>query len=140
MFNRSTDDRISSWAQFRAQLETCEQPLQCVIDFWRDAPYIPYNHNIDQFNRKSWPTPWDIIVENHYDDFTKALMMAYSLKYTEKFKNSVIELRSLVDNARKTYYNIVCVDGEWAINYKDNEPFALKDIPESFLVENIIEL
>jgi hypothetical protein len=140
MFKLNADDRISSWAEFRTQLETCDNPIQHVIDFWHNAPYVPYNHHVDQFNRKSWPTPWEIIVENQYDDFTRALMIAYSLKYTDKFKNSVIELRSLVDNTKNAYYNIVCVEDLWAINYKDNEPILIKDIPESFLVENIIEL
>jgi len=140
MFNQSVDDRLSSWAELRAQLETCETPLQCVIDFWQSAPYIPYNHHVDPFHQQSWPTPWEIIVENKYDDFTRALMIAYSLKYTQKFKNSVIELRTLVDNTKRKYYNIVCVDDEWVINYNDNAPISIKDLPDSFLVENLIEV
>jgi len=140
MFRLSPDDRISSWANLRAQLENCEDPLQMVVDFWSDAPYIPYNHHVDQYNRPSWPTPWEIIVENKYDDFTRALMIGHSLKFTERFKNSVIKIHCLVDKSVSACYNVVDVGGEWVLNYKDNEPVPSENIPDSFLVENIVVL
>jgi hypothetical protein len=140
MFKMSADDRISSWATLRAQIEICEVPLQRTIDFWNDAPFVPYNRRVDPFNPRSWPTPWEIIVENQYDDFTKALMMGYSLKFTQRFSNSAIELRTYIDNAKNLNYNIICVDDLWAINYKDNEPVLLQNLPDSFLVENLIEV
>ena len=140
MFKLNVDDRLSSWASLRAQLETCEDPFQTVIDFWRDAPFVPYNRHIDPFNRSSWPTPWEIIVENQYDDFTKALMMAYSLKFTQRYKDTNIEVRSLLDKSKSTYYNIVCVDAVWAVNYIDNSAVLVEIIPDSFFIENIIEV
>ena len=140
MFKLNVDDRLSSWAALRAQLETSEEPFQLVIDFWRNAPFVPYNRHIDPFNRTSWPSPWEIIVENQYDDFTKALMMAYSLKFTQKYKDTKIEVRSLIDKSKSTYYNIVCVDSSWAINYNDNSAVLLENIPDSFFIENLIEV
>ena len=140
MFNKSIDDRLSSWAAHRAQLETCLDPFQEVIDFWRGAPFIPYNNKVDPHHQRSWPSPWEIIVDNKYDDFTRALLMAYSLKYTNRFKESVIHIRSIIDKNKSAYYNIVCVDDEWAINYNDNCPVSLNSIPDSFLVENLIEV
>jgi hypothetical protein len=140
MFKLLIDERLSVWAALRAELEICDDPLQHVIDFWCDAPFIPYNRNIDPYHQKSWPSPWQIVVDNQYDDFTKALMIGYSLKLTKRFNNSVIEVRTIVDKPNKKYYNIVCVDNEWAINYSDNEPIKLENISDSFLVENLIEL
>jgi hypothetical protein len=105
-----------------------------------DAPFIPYNRRVDPFNPRAWPTPWEIIVDNQYDDFTKALMMGYSLKFTQRFSNSAIELRTYIDKSKNLNYNIICVDDSWAINYKDNEPVLLKNLPDSFLVENLIEV
>jgi len=101
---------------------------------------VPYNHRVDPYNPKSWPTPWEIILENKYDDFTRALMMAYSLKFTNKFNKSVIYVKTLVDSAQNRSYNIVCIDETWAINYNDNIPVTMDSIPDSFLVENIIEV
>jgi hypothetical protein len=95
---------------------------------------------VDQYNPKSWPTPWEIIDENQYDDFTKALMIGYTIKFTNRFKNSVIIVRTLIDKDKKTCYNVVSIDEEWVLNFKDNEPMLFKNIPDSFSVENIIEL
>jgi hypothetical protein len=140
MFDLEVDDRISTWAKLRYQIETDNAPVTLVWDFWSHAPFIPYNNKVDPYYQQSWPTPWEIIVDNHYDDFTKALMIGWSLKMTNRFSNSRIELRTLVDNVNHRQYNVVSIDEEWVINYSDNGPELLKNIPESFLLENIIEL
>ena len=140
MFEKSIDDRLSSWAQLRRDLESAANPFEMVWNFWKEAPFIPYNNAIDPYFRFSWPTPWDIIVHNKYDDFTKALMIGYSLKLTDRFKNSLIELKTFVDRETLVSYNVICVDNEWAINYKDNGPLPLKNIPETFNLENLVEL
>jgi hypothetical protein len=37
-------------------------------------------------------------------------------------------------------YNVVYINEEWVINYNDNGPIDAKDIPETILLENIVEL
>lgn len=140
MFDKTVDERLSAWAQHRVSLEKGDDPLTEVWEFWQQAPYIPYNRNIDPFNQRSWPTPWEIIVHNKYDDFTKALMMAWSLKYTERFKDERIEIKTLVNDHKTCYYNIVCVDNNWVLNYNDNGPVDVKNLPNTFLLENLIEV
>ena len=140
MFDKTVDERLSAWTQHRVSLEKGDDPLTEVWEFWQQAPYIPYNRNIDPFNQRSWPTPWEIIVHNKYDDFTKALMMAWSLKYTERFKDERIEIKTLVNDHKTCYYNIVCVDNNWVLNYNDNGPVDVKNLPNTFLLENLIEL
>ena len=140
MFDKDIDQRLSAWAEFRKSLETSQSPFKDVVDFWKDAPFIPYNNAVDPFFRYSWPSPWDIIVHNKYDDFTKALMIGWTLKLTNRFKFSAIELRTYVDKQKLLPYNVICVDNEWAINYKDNEPVSLEKIPDWFNMENLVEL
>lgn len=140
MFDKNVDERLTLWAAHRKILEKIQDPFEEVWQFWKAAPFIPYNKNIDPYNRPSWPRPWDIIVHNKYDDFTRALMIGLTLKMTERFQNSYIEIKTLVDNSRQGQYNVVCVDHKWAINYSDYGPVLLSDIPNSFLLENIIEL
>lgn len=140
MFKLSLDERLSSWARFRAQLKNSTDPLQEVADFWHSAPYIPYNRQVDPYYRKDWPTPWEIIEENRYDDFTKAVMIGWTLKYSEKYKKSKIEIRTVVDKTQNSVYNLVCVDEKWAINYGDNSVVSVENLPGSFYLENIIEL
>lgn len=140
MFDKNIDERLSSWAEFRRSLETSQSPFKDVVDFWKEAPFIPYNNAVDPFFKYSWPSPWDIIVHNKYDDFTKALMIGWTLKLTDRFKFSNIELRTYVDKQNLLAYNIICVDNQWAINYKDNEPVEIEKIPDWFNMENLVEL
>ena len=140
MFKQSPDDRLSSWAQHRAQLDQCDDPYAVTWEFWKSAPFVPYNPDVDPFYPRNWPNPWEIIVENRYDDFTKALMIGYSLKWTKRFENTTIEICTVVDSAKNMSYNIVCVDNRWVINYEDTGPIEMKNWPDNFLVENLVEL
>jgi hypothetical protein len=140
MFDLTIDDRLSSWAELRGLVNINEQPFKLIMEFWHAAPFIPYNKNINPHNPKSWPTPWEIIVENQYDDFTKALMMAYTLKFTKKFADTLIDIRICLDKQKNAYYNIVCIDNETVLNYHDFEETLWNSLPKSFLVENIIEI
>jgi len=140
MFDRSIDDRLSAWMWLRSQVNDAPDPLLEVWDFWKRAPFVPYNNKIDPYHQRSWPTPWDIIVENRYDDFTKALMIGWTLKLSDRYQNSKIEIKTLVDNARTRQYNIVCIDDEWMINFSDDGPETMEKFPHLFLLENLIEL
>jgi len=140
MFDRSIDDRLSAWMWLRSQVNDAPDPLLEVWDFWKRAPFVPYNNKIDPYHQRSWPTPWDIIVENRYDDFTKALMIGWTLKLSDRYQNSKIEIKTLVDNARTRQYNIVCIDDEWMINFSDDGPETMEKSPHLFLLENLIEL
>ena len=140
MFDKNIDDRLSSWAEFRRHLETAQMPFEAVTDFWRMAPFVPYNNKLDPFNKRSWPSPWEIIVDNKYDDFTKAVMMAYSIKLTNRFKNSSINIKTVVDKQRSVNYNLVCVDDEWVLNYQEHGPIAAIKVPDYFFIENLVEI
>lgn len=140
MFNKPTDERLSEWKSLRDAINQSDTPLDMVAEFWGNAPLIPFNHLIDQYNLYSWPTPWDIIVENKYDDFTLCVMMAYTIKMTEKFANSTVEVRSMVDHSRTKLYNLVYVDNNIVLNYDKWKSIKAQDIPESFLLENLVDI
>ena len=140
MFNQAVDDRLTEWANHRRKLDEVEDPLQEVWDFWHLAPFTPHNKSVDPYYQQSWPSPWEIIEENKYDDFTRALMIGWTLKLTKKFKDSKIEIRTLVDNARTRQYNLVYVDNQWIINYSDNGPVSEPEVSDSFRLENLVEV
>jgi hypothetical protein len=81
-----------------------------------------------------------MIVFNKYDDFTRALMMGWTLKYTKRFSKSTIQIHSLVDNAQNLAYNVVLVDDKWVLNFDDNQPVEAANVPESFRLENLAVL
>ena len=140
MFDKNIEQRLSLWYNFRSSLNSDLEPLESVWNFWKSAPFVPYNHKIDHYDNSKWPTPWEILVDNKYDDFTKALMIGWTLKFSQRYKNNLIELRLLVDNTKNTYYNVIAVDNEWLINYSDNGPIKLDLLPKTIFIEYLIEL
>jgi len=140
MFDLPADNRLSAWVQLRQNLEISNTPFEDVVEFWANSPFVPYNRNVDPFNQRSWPTPWDIIVENQYDDFTRALMMANTLKLSTRFKNDNIMIKTMVDSSQNKSYNIVIINEEKILNYIDNEVVDIKNLPPTFLLENLIEV
>jgi hypothetical protein len=140
MFDKKVDERISEWKSFRETLDRSKNPLQDVVNFWASAPYIVYNRRIDPYNKKSWPTPWEIIEDNKYDDFTKSLMIAWTLKLTKKFEKSSIEIKTYADQDKRREYNLVVVNNDIVLNLNDNECNLTGDIPESFILENLIQV
>jgi hypothetical protein len=140
MFDLAVDDRLSVWASFRESLNTSSDPLQDIANFWSLSPFTMHNHHVDPYYQASWPTPWEIIVENKYDDFTKAVMIGYTLLFTDRFKDSDIQIKTLVDTEGKRLYNVVYVDEKWALNYDDNQVVSTSNIPSLYSLENLIEL
>lgn len=134
------EDRITSWAKFRHSLEHSLQPLQDIAEFWSDTKIIPFNRAVDPYNQFSWPSPWQIIADNVYDELTLALMIGYTIKLTNKFQNSNVEIRTLVDSNRKQMYNVIYVDNEFVLNYEKSQVVPAEDIPDSFFLENLVAL
>jgi hypothetical protein len=140
MFHKSLDERLSDWSEFRKNLDTLDTPLTTLAEFWSMAPLVIHNHKVDPYNPSSWPTPWDLIVENKYDDFTLALMMAYTLKLTNKYNNDKIEVRTMVDSTKTRLYNLVYVNDTDVLNYERATAIKAQYIDESLYLENIVDV
>ena len=140
MFKLDLESRLAAWSAFRKDLEVSESPLTDLSEFWKHTPYSGYNRLIDPYYQDSWPTPWEIIVENKYDDFTKSVMIGYTLLLTNRFKDSNIKIKTLVDSSNNRLYNVVCIDDTLALNYDDSQPVSIDIIPEHYRIENLIEL
>lgn len=140
MFNRPVDERLTEWVNHRRLLDESKDPLQDVWDFWNHAPFTPHNNHVDPYFQRSWPTPWQIIEENKYDDFTKALMISWTLKLTNKFHHSKIEIKTMIDSAHNRAYNLVYINDTVVLNYNDNGPVDATTVLDSLRIENLIEV
>jgi hypothetical protein len=140
MFQKSPDERLSEWANLRKKLDRVSDPLMVATTFWDAAPRVIHNHKIDPYNHKSWPTPWEIIVENRYDDFTLALMIGYTLKYTNKFENERIQVKTMVDCNKTKLYNLVFVNDCEVLNYCRDGVIKAQEIDESLYLENVVDI
>lgn len=139
MFNKEVDERLQEWSDFRKSLDHIENPFEAVSEFWYSAPKITHNHKVDPYNFKSWPTPWEMIVDNRYDDFSLALMIGYTLKFSNKFKDHNIQIRTMVDKLRNRLYNLVFVNDEVVLNYSDTVVNA-NNIDENLYLDNLVEI
>ncbi|NBO27822.1 MAG: hypothetical protein EBX47_06510 [Synechococcaceae bacterium WB8_1B_057] len=139
MFSLGIEERLEAWYKFRKSLSFSQDPLKETVFFWKNAPFIPFNHKIDRFNKNDWPTPWEIIIENQYDDFTKAIMIAYTLKLSIPYEDDMILIKTLVDKEKRVY-NVVEVADNWVLNFCDSNVLRISEIPDSFMVENQVEL
>lgn len=140
MFHKSPDERLAEWAEFRKKLDKLDNPLTAVAEFWSTAPLVIHNHKVDPYNPRSWPTPWELIVDNKYDDFTLALMMAYTLKLTKKYSNDKIEVRTMVDPLKTKLYNLVYVNDVDVLNHQRAAVVEVQHIDNLLYLENIIEV
>jgi hypothetical protein len=67
-------------------------------------------------------------------------MMGWTVLLTDHFKNSTVEIRTLVDDVRNRLYNIVCIDDRWALNFIDGEAADIDKIPGLYRLENLVPL
>ena len=140
MFKLDFDGRLSAWSTLRKNVESSDTPLQDIVDFWNQTQLTGHNTQLDHYYTGNWPTPWEIIEHNRYDDFTKAVMIGYTILLTERFKNNVIEIKTLVDKEHKRLYNVVCINESCILNFCDTDVISPEQIPETCRVENLLLL
>jgi len=115
MFEKPFEDRLAAWSDLRKELEDVEKPLQYLSDFYAKAPRVSIQ--TDPWSPDIWPSPWELVYENQYDDFCCVLGMCYSLQLTERFKESVFEIHINTDSNRGYVY-MLYVDN-FVLGYND---------------------
>ena len=114
MFNLPTQERLLAWQMFRKQLNTLSLE-QCVYEtnqLWWSAPISNqyYCHSLPE----QWPDPWQLIIDNVYDNIGRALGMMYTIHYTNH--SCQLELACGVEYSNE--YSIVLVaDGKYTLNW-----------------------
>ena len=106
--------RLKAFRQFRLDLieiSDLEQRLQFMVDWWKDLPMS--TRVIDPYTPDQWPTPWEIIHENNYDENALALIYFHMLKVLD-YESKLY----LVEDEEKTFIKlIILVDDKHIINY-----------------------
>jgi hypothetical protein len=116
VFNLHDNDRLTAWKQFRDSLETSNTPFDDVADLWRSAPFV--SHYLDHQNPAEWPDPWTLIVEGCFDELAIVIGMLYTIKLTQRFMNSQIEIHKATSPKEKEPVYMLIVDNEYVINYE----------------------
>lgn len=108
MFNKRYQDRLFEWAKLRSRIETDVSPFEMVIVFYATAPSVSIQ--VDPYDPETWLGPWELIYENQYCEFSKMLAFAYTLKLTERFIDSEIEIHICTNKQKQELDYCVVVD------------------------------
>jgi|11BtaG_2_1085332.scaffolds.fasta_scaffold40588_2 hypothetical protein len=114
MWNLPTQERLLHWQAFRRHLDTLsfEQCVHETNKLWWQAPIS--NQYYCQTLSEQWPGPWQLIIDNVYDDIARALGMLYTVYYTQHS----CKLELVCGKNESSEYNLVLVDdGKYALNW-----------------------
>ena len=130
MFDKSYEDRLATWAEFRSTLEVSKDPIQDTINFFNKAPLV--NIQTDPYTPSSWPDPWELIKENIYCAFVKILAICYTLQLTDVLSKEKFEIHITHDNKRSSTYYLLYV-GDRVIGFEEGTHVCKTDIPNSII-------
>jgi len=108
MFDKSFYDRLQIWQELRNQVESADEPFELVKDFWHKAPLV--NISADPYDSSTWPSPWEMLLENKYCDFMKILAIFYTLQLTDRFSKSHFEIHIVLDKQESVIRYLLLVD------------------------------
>lgn len=137
MFFDSYEEQFASWKKFRNKIDKLPAPLEETIKFWSKAPLV--NKHLDPYRPETWPDPWQIIKDGKYSDLTIAVMIGHTLKLSEQFNDSQIQIKTYLDIENKTVYNTCSIDDK-ILNYRYGEVVTEDEIPKNIVLQAAIDL
>ena len=120
VFTMPFEHRLKEWSKLRQSLadETLENTCVAVDDFWQQCPLN--NYYLHPHDMKEWPKPWQLLHDNTYCFYARALGIIYTL--------SLLGIKD-VDLVPATDYNNVDV----VLVVVDNAKYILNYWPKSVL-------
>ena len=135
MFHKTHyEDRLSEYNRWRAELEIENDPIQAVIDRYNDAPTVSIN--ADPWDSNSWPSPWELILQNEYCEYCKILGMCYTLQLLEIFKDKKFEIRICIDTENRDRLYLLFIDNK-VIGFYYNTYIGIEELPDSIISETV---
>lgn len=116
-FLQDYSTRLREWHQLKQRLQDTDIETICVSvdNFWQQAPLS--NHYLHPADVVDWPTPWELIADNTYCLYARALGMVYTLMLLGIKDIDLVEC--LDDNSNEVV--LVLVDNaKYVLNYWPN--------------------
>lgn len=106
--------RLKSWATLREKIAElpADQKVIEIDKFWQQVPLM--NHYLHRDFIYEWPSPWQLISDNLYCEYGKALGMIYTLILTDT-KN--IELVEAIDDNNNEVVLVLVDNAKYVLNY-----------------------
>jgi hypothetical protein len=126
VFNLYNNDRLTAWKDFRTTLETSSTPLEDVANLWSRAPFVsPYLNPNDP---TSWPDPWHLVLDSRLDNLAIVLGMLYTIKLTQRFANTTLEVKLVKNSQTKELIYVLVVDKQNVLNLEYNRVVGVKNL------------
>lgn len=78
-FQFDFQSRLRSWANLRESLTNTDIENICIVtdQYWQQSPIM--NHYLHPVDIDNWPDPWQLLDDNLYCPYARALGMIYTL-------------------------------------------------------------
>lgn len=137
MFNKKFEDRLRAWVDFRNTLEESTTPLDDVILFYNRAPIVSIQ--VDPWEPKSWLSPWELLRENSYCEFSKILAICYTLQLTDSFLGSSFKIHICTNTEDSEVKYLLFVDDK-VIGFNTEKAISFSDLPNTLRVEIVYNM
>jgi hypothetical protein len=135
--SKETDLLIKNWYNFRQQLETSKHPFTEVSNYFLSKPKAKFY--TDPYDQSTWPTPWELIIENEYCPFNLILGICYTLQLTERFNDITPTIAIAFDNSSKEAYYLLIIKDQ-VFGYSDDEWTTVNSLPNTLTIKKKFEM
>lgn len=113
-FQLNYENRLKSWHELRIRLENSDIKYQSIeIDkFWQQCPLL--NHYLHPSDIQDWPNPWELLYENSYCYYARALGIIYSLLLLGVTDIDLVEAK---DNNNEDVVLVLVDHAKYILNY-----------------------
>ena len=137
MKQKTYEDRLVEWSNFRNSLENSQDPIQDVIDYYNQIPVVSIH--TDPYNKDMWPNPWELIYENEYCEYCILLGMCYTLQLTDRFSREDFEIHITLDENKSQHYYLLYVQGR-VLGYEKNNHVNVNQIKETLISQCVYQM
>lgn len=111
------ETRLRSWVDLRSKLLSLPLNIQIqeVDKFWQNVPLSTYYLHVDFV--KDWPTPWQLLNDNIYCYYARALGMLYTVLL---LGNNKLEIVEAIDDNNNEVVLVLVDNAKYVMNYWPN--------------------
>ena len=131
------EERLLEWSNFRKSLESSNDPLQDVIDYYNQFPQVSIH--TDPYSKETWPDPWELIHENEYCEYCILLGMCYTLQLTDRFSGVKFEIHITLDEDNSHHYYLLHV-GDRVLGYNKEKHINATEIKQNLISQSVFQM
>lgn len=116
MWFQPPQDRLLEWKRFREYISdlSFEEAVQKTNKLWWSAPMD--NQYYSQDLPDDWPDPWNLLVDNCYDDIARGLGMLYTIALSDHYDHDYEFICTRTKSRHKEHNLVMIDDGKYLLN------------------------